>query len=622
MSKRSSLVSSDELRSSRTSLSRINKSRWATFFAPVTEDTATIENRRSKVLPLLLSPLDAKPHLYAHGRYEGDGELLAEGAKTGLPELFYDLFLIACLVRYTSNHELIEPETIASFILWFSLIWTVWASQSLYDVRFETGDMVHVVAKLVQFSVLASFGAYAANFHVNTGLGGDVVASFDGQYLMQTTAEIVESEQRALKATAMTYAVSRFLLALQYFLAYFQLRSSGWASRRFFFGQIIALCVSGLLFLTTYFFVASESKGLQIAKLVFWCFGVSVEMLTSWVLAIWRPPRHTVNIIRTHLAERIGTLTLVILGEGVIGLLARLEAVMYGIGWQENSRIAISLSLLIVYLICFVYFDNNTAESDLKQLSAARTCLWTWLHYPFHTTMLLVLEGMNTAMLFTNIFNAVPAVGDAATRGPVIASVYPQQGTYGNSSFTFGTDGYTVQFNGTNASAPDFLQTQFTSRDASLFLVDYATRVLNDYQFVPPQELLDLGNAIIANQTSDIATIQTNITQILLQQYDFTTWFLIGASALYFALSAVIILVQAYPTHRYGWIAIYARFMVAVACIVIDHIALLDDDEHRWTSFVSNNWLLPTIAIAMGLVICCDLATIYFGNRAFRRRHV
>lgn len=61
----------------------------------------------------------------------------------GFHELFFDLFFVAALAVYTKEAKLATGADVASYILYFTLLWSTWAANAVYDVRFGSKDVVN-----------------------------------------------------------------------------------------------------------------------------------------------------------------------------------------------------------------------------------------------------------------------------------------------------------------------------------------------------------------------------------------------------------------------------------------------------------------------------------------------
>lgn len=69
-------------------------------------------------------------------------------------ELFYDLFFVANLTTITSVHYMVDLESVASYILFFIILWFTWFQTSLYDIRFSVDSFYERVIKAIHFLVM------------------------------------------------------------------------------------------------------------------------------------------------------------------------------------------------------------------------------------------------------------------------------------------------------------------------------------------------------------------------------------------------------------------------------------------------------------------------------------
>jgi hypothetical protein len=93
--------------------------------------------------------------------------------KASYAELFYDLFFVASLTSFGIKHEITQAQAIASYVAFFTVLWYpliqwsdnrwVWTSQMLYDVRFETGDVIHRIFKFCQLILLGILTSFLIN---------------------------------------------------------------------------------------------------------------------------------------------------------------------------------------------------------------------------------------------------------------------------------------------------------------------------------------------------------------------------------------------------------------------------------------------------------------------------
>jgi low temperature requirement protein LtrA len=110
---------------------------------------------------------------------------------------------------------------------------------------------------------------------------------------------------------------------LQYAMLYVYALQMSYPAKAQFLLQIGALLVSGGMWIGSYFLENDgANNAMRIAKFGLWYGGLFFEFAAN--IIIWLCCRVT-GFRRTHLNERFATLTLLILGEGVIGYAIALQ---------------------------------------------------------------------------------------------------------------------------------------------------------------------------------------------------------------------------------------------------------------------------------------------------------
>jgi hypothetical protein len=190
----------------------------------------------------------------------------------------------------------------------------------LYDVRFETGDVIHRVFKFAQLLLLAAFAAFAGRFDVYYGFPNDYGLESDTTDIVYTTRQ---SGFTAFRGMTIIYFISRIVMGLQYMLLYFYARRKNYPASNQFLLQIAALVVSAMMWLGSYFMEGDDvNDAARIAKFGLWYGGIFIELIAT--VLTWLRCRVT-GFRHTHITERFATLTLLILGEGVIGYAITLQ---------------------------------------------------------------------------------------------------------------------------------------------------------------------------------------------------------------------------------------------------------------------------------------------------------
>ena len=120
------------------------------------------------------------------------------------------------------------------------------------------------------------------------------------------------------------YFISRFVLAAQYLLVYYYARVKSYTERKHLFFQIASLCISGAMWIGTYFLEADDvTNGQRISKFALWYGGILIEAVAPFVSLSFAC--RVTGFQHSNLTERFSTLTLLILGEGIIGYAITLE---------------------------------------------------------------------------------------------------------------------------------------------------------------------------------------------------------------------------------------------------------------------------------------------------------
>jgi low temperature requirement protein LtrA len=131
----------------------------------------------------------------------------------------------------------------------------------------------------------------------------------------------------SFRGMTIIYICSRLLLSAQYLLLYFYARRKNYPASNQFLLQIGGLLLSACMWIGTYFLEGENvTDAMRIAKFGLWYGGIAVELIST--LLIWLCCRVT-GFRRTHLTERFATLTLLILGEGVIGYAIALQGSIF-----------------------------------------------------------------------------------------------------------------------------------------------------------------------------------------------------------------------------------------------------------------------------------------------------
>jgi len=231
-------------------------------------------------------------------------------------ELFLDLVFVAAISAVThtlshTHHGHLEAAQFGGFLVGMLAIWWVWATHTLYANRYDTDNRHHRMATLALMFLTAMMAAFC---------GGGLFEHF-----LQFEA---------------FYVVIRAGQALQYVVSGHQSPGQKGFCRAMARNIVLGTTISlGSLFLPP-----------PLRQTVF-ISGILMEM----IVGVWTARRDdAVAVDLGHLVERVGLLSIIILGESVIQLVNGLQEV----SWSLQAIIATSAGFLIIGLIWWIYFDS------------------------------------------------------------------------------------------------------------------------------------------------------------------------------------------------------------------------------------------------------------------------
>jgi low temperature requirement protein LtrA len=197
-----------------------------------------------------------------------------------------------------------------NYLGFFTLLWFTWLETSLLDVRFASDSFFDRVCKAISFGVMTGFA---------------IVGS-----LYDTTD--VEEDLKAFRAMSFILMVSRLALIAQYAVVLWYVK--GYRNTLVpLLSTMGTLFVSALVFLGTFWGFRSVRSASEDGRATIqhpdtylaWYIVVVCEAAAIIVIScVWR----VVSFKRTHLVERIGLLTLIIMGEGIIGMTKSVSSIL------------------------------------------------------------------------------------------------------------------------------------------------------------------------------------------------------------------------------------------------------------------------------------------------------
>lgn len=336
-------------------------------------------------------------------------------------ELFFDLFFVANLATFTAYHTITDVNALLSYICFFAVLWSTWFQITLHDVRFARDCKFERMCKFGQMMTFVAFALVGSKFRVPTGMSEDMESkdnkvrdfwrtAFDAAVFRSQSL----ADQRPLqnfRILCYTLVVSRVQLTLQYAVVLCFTSFKGGYER-----LVLPLCLNTAIYATSSIIFGAMSVAFLVGAEVsagivsLWWVVMFFEGMTTIVISsFWR----MLSFKATHLVERMGLLTLIVIGEGAIGITKTVSKLM---GKSEEIEFVavgqvISIMLILIFLWA-LYFDNQPQGhyGTIKQQ------IWSLLHFPFHLAIVGVAEGCQqiaqTRMIIYNVAKFNRALGE------------------------------------------------------------------------------------------------------------------------------------------------------------------------------------------------------------------
>ncbi|OAL01689.1 hypothetical protein IQ06DRAFT_346314 [Phaeosphaeriaceae sp. SRC1lsM3a] len=309
-------------------------------------------------------------------------------AEATTAELFYDLFFVANLTTFTSMLEINDHKSLTAYIGFFSLLWLTWYQVSLYDVRFSADSVFERIAKAIHFGVMVGFAVIGPQWK-------------PGQEI---------SDYKIYKAFGLMLMVSRLTLFAQYGITL--LYTKKYKKTVVPLGLVMAsTLLAAILYgaLTPAFpKILLDAENYEVAQqsnvyIAWYVIAISETILTVTVSCHWR----IISFKGTHMVQRMSLLTLIILGEGIIVICKSISKIVKNeYLWSVAVVGQIVAAVLIIYFLYMLYFDRIQEE----HFGSIRQQAWSFLHFPLHTVLVLVLQGISLLVIWRQAVESLNAL--------------------------------------------------------------------------------------------------------------------------------------------------------------------------------------------------------------------
>jgi low temperature requirement protein LtrA len=275
----------------------------------------------------------------------------AEGRSATWLELFYDLvFVVVVAVLGERLHRDLSWTGLASFAGYFALLWWLWASHTFYADRYDTDDMAYRLLAAAQMMAVLVIGA--------------ALAPGPAESTMVFSAG---------------YAAARLVLLTMYIRVFRHVAET----RSLVAGYLVGFGLAAAFWTVSIFTPPPTRYAL-------WAVALTIDLATPW---IQRRQQAAVPLDVSHLPERFGLFTILVLGESMAAVVAGLRH----LDWALASVIAAACGVGIATSLWWMYFDN--ADGSVVRRTDADSRAWrptVWIYT--HLALVAALGALGVAV--------------------------------------------------------------------------------------------------------------------------------------------------------------------------------------------------------------------------------
>ena len=305
----------------------------------------------------------------------------------------------------------------------FIVLWWVWIVVTLYDTKYDTDDIYHRAGKLFEMFAMIGFSLSIQNNHKNLEM---------------------------MNIYTVSYIIIRSVLLVNFLMVYFfafkrvnakpkkdfytpQSFEHASKSRRASAGseklgvKTTAMIIQNAVAITIFgFSMFAESS---MVRIIIWLSSFVVDIIFNyWIIT----NTNHITFRGSHLPERVGLFTIIVLGECIIGVLEQASAWISALNPADFtnlvdsplhyaspfSEMVLNACMFIVITFCFwwMYFDdfNNAINQNHKQAHTVTLYdnvrnAWLYLHLFVHMFFavcgMIMVDVVNSVAAFRIVFN-------------------------------------------------------------------------------------------------------------------------------------------------------------------------------------------------------------------------
>ena len=272
-------------------------------------------------------------------------------------ELFYDLVFVVAVGRLAirlidaQKAHTLSADDIFAFVGLFVVIWWTWAGFTFYADRFDTDDLGQRLLAMVQIVTIALMAA-----------------------------SVTAGPSESMVAFALSYIAARLVLVTMYVRARYHVPETRVLITGYLRGMIAAIV---LWFISV--FVPEPGR------FILWGIGMLVDFVTPYIM---RKEQAKIPLDVTHLPERFGLFTILVLGEPVISIVTGLSLNE----WTAEVTYSAIMAVIVTGSMWWLYFHNHegTVVRRLPEQEATwKPTAWIYSHLPLAIGVVMMGVGLD-----------------------------------------------------------------------------------------------------------------------------------------------------------------------------------------------------------------------------------
>ncbi|KAL9594218.1 MAG: hypothetical protein Q9219_007151 [cf. Caloplaca sp. 3 TL-2023] len=488
-------------------------------------------------------------------------------------ELFYDLFFVANLTSFTTVHPIDDKPSLSPDALQMTENDMV----VLFDVRFGVDSLFERVAKLIHFGVMTTLAIVGTRFDPSRRQGAHVT----------------------MKQLSLVLVISRLVLIGQYASVILWVRKHRKITVPLAI-HIITFTTGAIICMGFFFTFTPYSSG---QAYVIWYVIIGLEALTVFMVSShWR----AISFQHTYLNERCGLLTLIILGEGVIVLTKSMNYLVQGENFSRSIIAQIISAVLVI--------TSRVPPSSMLHHS------WALVHFPFHTALVLLMEGTSRLITWRNALEIVDHIlrQYSAIWNEHSTSTIDLSHQFGNFSAELlkSVDANPTKYNVTGylkdlryAGDPNGDEAVTAAFGIVLVLVNATLKFFKIEAAQAPDASSSVPSSFPASASTPGSGEPDPYSDLgaALNVYDLVFVYFFVAAGLTLVLMAVLMALN----HKRGkkryckgdWVTMGFRGLIGTGLALV---AVVKTNYSAEEKFLYSPWMVPTVMLAIGLVVLAD----------------